>query len=98
MERQNARICRGMEKGNMNVNDLINELQKIAEKFNCGDAMVVIDGYEGGLEKLEIVRLIEAAKDADYTSGQTMFGEYYDTVTHSKRGKQAVYFPRRANA
>lgn len=80
----------------MNVNDLINELQKMIDKFNCGDAIVVIDGYEGGLKKLENIKEIQVIKYREIEEG-SLFGEYTlaDANSQTDETINAVYLPRR---
>lgn len=76
----------------MNVNDLISMLQDLP-----GDATVVIDGYEWGLEPLEVVRLTFITPKFVIKSTDNMGGEYdlAGIDTPEKNKKPAVYFPRR---
>lgn len=69
----------------MKVRDLIEHLERVEE--TVGNVLVVVDGYESGLDELKRISLVEIRLGAT----GTLFGDYFQTWEDDEvRGEQAV--------
>lgn len=79
----------------MTVAELIAKLQELPQ-----DARVVIDGYEGGLEDVEVVRVIEIIVGSKgpcsdlFGTHEQWFPAVHDRPARKRPHETAVYLPR----